>query len=199
VEPARTIRTYDRLAARYAARAVHPLTRELDRFAALVGAGGTVVDVGCGPGQYARALAGRGLHVIAVDLSAGMLAQARSAGTPRLLRADMRRLPLPTDGADGCFVCASLLHLPRAEAPAALAEFHRVLRPGGTLYLGLKEGEGEERVREGQAGERFFTYYREDEVDRLLAAAGFAVADGWLNPPGPGQRHRWINRLARSL
>jgi len=194
----RTILTYDRTAARYAARPFYPLAREIERFVALVGngKGRLVVDVGCGPGQYARALAARGLRVAALDLSAGMLAQARAAGTSGLLQADMLRLPLPTSVADGCFVCASLLHLRRAEVPSALAEFRRVLRTRGGLYLALKEGEGEEWVSDGEGGARFFVYYREEEVGRLLAAAGFEVVDGWINPPGAGQRHRWINCFA---
>ena len=75
-EVERTIHTYDRMAARYAARPTYPLERELGRFVALVGRGGWVIDVGCGPGQYACALAARGLRVIGLDLSARMLAQA---------------------------------------------------------------------------------------------------------------------------
>ena len=197
-EVERTIHTYNRMAARYATHPVYPLERELDRFVALVGAGGRVVDVGCGPGQYARALAARGLQVVGLDLSAGMLAQAAAAGTRCLVQADMRRLPFPSHALDGCFVCASLLHLPRAEAPATLAEFHRVLQPGGVLYLALKEGTGEEWVDAGEAGERFFTYYQPSEIDRLLREADFILVDGWISPPGPGQRHRWINRFART-
>lgn len=191
-----TIRTYDRMAARYAARPTYPLERELDRFAALVGTGGRVIDVGCGPGQYARALAARGLWVIGLDLSAGMLVQASAAGTRRLVQADMRRLPFPAQALDGCFACASLLHLPRTEMPATLAELHRVLRPGGVIYVALKEGTGEEWVDAGKVGRRFFVYYLAPEIDRLLVEAGFDLLDGWISPPGPGQRRRWINRFA---
>ena len=53
--------------------------------------------------------------------------------------ADMRHLPFTDECADGCFVCASLLHLPRTRVPQALSEFHRVLRPGDALYVGVKE------------------------------------------------------------
>ncbi len=190
----RTIAAYDQMAARYAARPFYPLEREIGRFVALVGRGGLVLDVGSGPGQYARELAKRGLRVVALDLSAGMLAQARLAMTPRPLQADMRYLPFSTGVADGCFVCASLLHLPRPYAIQALAAFRRVLRHGGVLYLGLKEGVGEEWVPEG-TGSRRFVYYQPAEVDQLLVTAGFRVTDGWVGPPGPGQHHRWINRF----
>jgi ubiquinone/menaquinone biosynthesis C-methylase UbiE len=196
MDPHRTIDTYDRLAAEYAARAVHPLEREIARFLDLVGGQRRVVDVGCGAGQYACRLAVRGAWAVALDRSSGMLEQAVAAGTPRPLQADMCHLPLPSAAFDGCFACASLLHLPRAQAPAALTEFRRVLGPAGVLYLSLKLGTGEEWVCLGERGERFFVYYLPAEIDRMLVRTGFRPIDGWLGPPGPAQQRRWINRFA---
>ncbi len=192
----KTTIAYDCIAARYAARESYPLERELARFCQMAPAGGLVLDVGCGPGQYARALESRGLRVVGLDLSPGMLRQAQASETAGLVCADMRRLPVASRCADGCFVCASLLHLPRTQAPRALLEFRRVLRAGGALYVGVKEGQGEKWVsgREDQA--RFFVYYQPEEFDRMIQAAGFEIVDGWSNLPGEGQRHNWINRFA---
>jgi len=192
----RTITAYDHTAARYAARETYPLEQELDRFREMMLPGGLALDVGCGPGQYARALGSRGLHVVALDLSRGMLRQAQINETPRLVRADMRRLPIASKLADGCFVCASLLHLPQPQAPRALAEFWRVLRPDGALYVAVKQGQGKEWVTGQQGHERYFSYYQPDEFDRLIRAAGFEIVDGWLNSPGKDQQHNWINRFA---
>jgi SAM-dependent methyltransferase len=187
---------YNCIAARYAARRFYPLEQELTRFRAMVPTGGLVLDLGCGPGQYTQALESRGLRVIALDLSEGMLWQAQANEISRLMCADMRYLPLAGGWADGCFACASLLHLPRTQAFQALVESHRVLRPGGALYVGVKEGDGEEWVADRQGYERFFAYYRPEEIDRLIQAAGFKVVDGWISPPGECQRHNWINRFA---
>lgn len=198
----RTAATYDRIADRYAARATYPLEQELACFRQMVSTGGLVLDVGCGPGQYARALEAQELRVVGLDLSSGMLQQAqakarrRRRGAPRLVRADMRQLPVADACADGCFACASLLHLPRTQAPQALAEFRRVLHPGGALYVGVKEGEGEAWVADPEGQERFFAYYWLEEIDRLIEAAGFEIVDGWISPPGTGQRHNWLNRFA---
>ena len=192
----RTINAYDHTAARYAARDVYPLERELARFLQMLPSGGLTLDVGCGPGWYTRALVARGLRVVGLDLSPGMLHQAQVSGTSRLVCADMEHLPVATGSAAGCFACASLLHLPRDRVPQALAEFRRVLCPGGALYVGLKEGEGEEWVACGEGCERFFVYYRPAEIDRLILAAGFEIVDGWIAPPGQGQQHNWINRFA---
>lgn len=67
--------TYNHIAARYAARVTYPLEQELARFRQMAPTGGLVLDVGCGPGQYARALESRGLRVVGLDLSPGMLRQ----------------------------------------------------------------------------------------------------------------------------
>ena len=192
----RTSATYDRTAVRYAAREVYPLERELARFRQMMSIGGLALDVGCGPGQYARALESRGLRVVALDLSPGMLRQAQANETPRLMCADMRCLPIADEWADGCFACASLLHLPQTQASQVLLEFRRVLCPDGALYVGVKEGKGEEWVTDPQGYERFFVYYQPEEIDRLIQAAGFEIVDGWISPPGQGQRHNWINRFA---
>jgi ubiquinone/menaquinone biosynthesis C-methylase UbiE len=198
----RTAATYDRIATRYAERATYPLEQELTQFRQMVPADGWALDVGCGPGQYTRALEAHKLRVVGLDLSSGMLEQARASvpGGRRearwLVRTDMRHLPIADACADGCFVCASLLHLPRIQAPQALAEFRRVLHASGALYVGVKEGEGERWVADPEGQERFFTHYQVEEIDRLIQAAGFEVVDGWTSPPGQGQQHNWLNRFA---
>jgi trans-aconitate methyltransferase len=74
---------YDRLAAEYARRLYDelqhkPLDRKLlDRFAADIKDCGEVCDMGCGPGHVARYLRDAGATVFGLDLSAGMLEQAR--------------------------------------------------------------------------------------------------------------------------
>ena len=195
-----TTMTYDRVASAYAARATHPLQAELDQFAALLPPKALVLDIGSGPGQYSRALRGRGCRVIELDLSLGMLQVARSQTepgfSPSQVLADMRYLPVPGAACDGCFACASLLHLPRTDVSPTLLGFHRVLRPGGTLYVCVKEGRGQSLERETWGSPRLFTYYRPDEICTLLNAASFDIVASWINPPGPGQQHRWINLFA---
>ncbi len=192
----RTTEAYDQTAARYAARSFYPLERELTRFRRLIPAGGLALDVGCGPGQYARALISRGVRVAALDLSQGMLRQAQRHGLTWLCQADMRRIPLADGAVDGCFACASLLHLPRPQAARALAEFRRLLHPGGALYIGVKEGTGEAWVTDQEGHSRLFVYYRPEDIDAIIQAAGFELVDGWISPPGQGQTHNWINRFA---
>ncbi|TIC85528.1 class I SAM-dependent methyltransferase [Nocardioides sp. GY 10127] len=98
------------------------------------GAAPHVLDVATGTGLALRSLAGRrpDWRLLGVDLSPGMLARARTA-LPRagLLRADTGALPLP-DGSVDVLTCVTALHL-LADPDAALAEWARVLRPGGLV------------------------------------------------------------------
>ena len=49
--------------------------------------------------------------------------------------ADLARLPFPTGYADGIFCDSCLEHVTEGHVGVVLAEWHRVLRPGGFLYL----------------------------------------------------------------
>jgi ubiquinone/menaquinone biosynthesis C-methylase UbiE len=137
--------TYDHVAGKYEARFLHeldgkPRDRELlERFADTVG--DPVVDVGSGPGQIGAFVRARGRRVVGLDASRGMaeLANERLDGA---MVADMRHLPLGTGRVGGLVAFYSIIHLPRPGVGAALAEFHRVLRPSGRVLVSAHEGEG---------------------------------------------------------
>jgi SAM-dependent methyltransferase len=100
---------------------------------ALVGA--RVLEVGCGAASCARWLARQGARPVGLDLSAGMLAQARAAAgrtgvAVSLVQAGAERLPF----GDGVFdlACSAFGGVPFvADAAAVMREVCRVLRPGG--------------------------------------------------------------------
>ncbi|WP_049570037.1 class I SAM-dependent methyltransferase [Nonomuraea sp. SBT364] len=95
---------------------------------------GVALDAGCGTGRVASALAGRGHRVIGVDSSPDMLDRAR-ARVPQgeFLHGELHRLPVPDDAVDLVVCSLALTHVP-ALGPA-VAEFARVLRPGGHLVI----------------------------------------------------------------
>ena len=89
-----------------------------------------VVDLAAGTGKLTRALVARGLDVVAVEPVAEM--RAAIAPPARVLDGRAEAIPLPDAGADGVTV-AQAFHW--FDGPRALAEIHRVLRPGGVLAL----------------------------------------------------------------
>jgi SAM-dependent methyltransferase len=97
-----------------------------------------IADLGCGYGRHLRALAARGARrLVGVDLSELLLDEARKeAPSARLLRADLRALPLRSGslGAALCFYSSMFLGT-EADAAQALREAARALRPGARLLL----------------------------------------------------------------
>ncbi|GAA1714474.1 hypothetical protein GCM10009765_74340 [Fodinicola feengrottensis] len=95
---------------------------------------GMALDAACGTGRYAEFLAGRGHRVIGVDSSPDMLARARVRVPGADFRpGDLHQLPV-ADGEVELVVCAlALTHVATLEP--VIAEFARVLRPGGHLVI----------------------------------------------------------------
>jgi ubiquinone/menaquinone biosynthesis C-methylase UbiE len=102
-------------------------------------AGGDLLDVPCGYGRHAIALARAGYRVVGVDRSRTLLAEARRRagdGPPELVEADYRELPFADESFDAALnLSTSLGFLGDEEDAKALAEIHRVLRPGGRLVI----------------------------------------------------------------
>jgi SAM-dependent methyltransferase len=91
--------------------------------------GHTLVDLAAGTGKLTRLLVRSGADVVAVEPLAAMRALIENA---RVLEGTAEAMPLPDASADAVTV-AQAFHWFRAEE--ALAEIHRVLRPGGGVAL----------------------------------------------------------------
>jgi SAM-dependent methyltransferase len=97
--------------------------------------GATVLEVGCGAAQCARWLAGRGVRVLGVDVSAGQLRHARALDartgvTVPVVQADAGALPVATGSVDVAFAAYGAVPFV-ADVDRLFAEVARVLRPGG--------------------------------------------------------------------
>jgi ubiquinone/menaquinone biosynthesis C-methylase UbiE len=101
-------------------------------------AGCRVLDLGCGTGRYARLLAAAGARIVGVDLSAGMLEQARQRGpaSAAWARADVRQLPFRNAAFAGVVSGLVVDHVP--DLRPLLAETARVLASGGrAIFVGV--------------------------------------------------------------
>jgi ubiquinone/menaquinone biosynthesis C-methylase UbiE len=144
----------------------------------------TVVDVGCGTGTFAVALAAGGAAVIGVDGDAEVLALARAkrgADAVQWRNGLATALPLPGASVDRVVMSLLLHHLDPVGKRTALAEAVRVLRPGGRLHVAdwgrprdplmraaawaLQRVDGAEGLREPLDG----------AVPALLAGTGFVA------------------------
>jgi ubiquinone/menaquinone biosynthesis C-methylase UbiE len=191
-DPASDIqRSYDSVAQEYADEiyaelADKPFDRELlDRFAKRVGSG-RVCDLGCGPGQIARYLRDRGVDVFGLDLSAGMLAQARRLNPEiEFVQGSMLALALGSETLDGITAFYSIIHIPRQQVVSALSEMRRVLKPGGclliTFHLGTEDTHHDELF--GRPVKLEVAYFTTMEMSGYLLAAGFRVEESLERDP----------------
>jgi SAM-dependent methyltransferase len=139
---------------------------------------GPVADIGCGAGGMTRLLNDMGLDAFGVDLSPGMLEQARTRHPAlRFELGSMLRLDIPDASLAGLLACYSLIHVPWEQRHRALAEFHRTLRPGGVLMLVFQVGDAAYRPSIVDEMGLSVTWYRQrpDDLVELLAAAGFTL------------------------
>lgn len=128
-------------------------------------AGLAIVDIGCGEGAVARALAEKGARVSGFDPfiePTGWTAQG--AGAFRLGRAAADAIPEPDGSADLVLFVFSLHHVPQPKLAGALAEARRLLRPDGRLCVA-------EPLAEGPSQYVMEVYHDETEVRRNAAEA----------------------------
>jgi arsenite methyltransferase len=147
--------------------------------------GDAVLDIGCGPGFYVAALAERAAAVTGIDQSASMLALAarKTEGHDNVTLLEGEAIPLPLGDASMDRVLSVQVFEYIADVPAALAEVHRVLRPGGRVVLwdidwttlSWHAGDAERMARMTQAWDRHLVH---PALPRTLGAAlrgaGFA-------------------------
>lgn len=166
-----------------------------ERMSAYIGPQARLLDIGCGHGRDMAWFESRAIRTVGIDLSRGMLLEARRRVQGMLLQMDMRHLAFHDQQFDGIWCCASLLHLPRIEAPAALTEMRRVLAPGGICVLAVQEGASEGWERRGlfNTVERFFTRYTMAEIAALMGQCGLTVREQRSNA---GKGVTWLNLLA---
>jgi SAM-dependent methyltransferase len=94
--------------------------------------GRTVLDLGCGPGHYTRALLAAGARVVPLDAFLDELFLP-GGPPPGALVGDARRLPLADASIDGVLCSNMLEHT--SEPLAVIDELERVVRPGGWMWL----------------------------------------------------------------
>jgi len=191
----KTIREdYDRLAEQYAIHIADelqhkPLDRQLlDRFASQVRGRGQVCDMGCGPGHVAGYLHSAGVNVFGLDLSPGMLEQARKLNPGvSFHEGNMLALDLPDATLAGIAAFYAIVNLPKDSLPVVFQEMLRVLQPGGLLLLAFHIGDQvlQEEELWGVRISMNFLLFERSEIQQILAQAGFVVEQTVERDPYP--------------
>ena len=165
---------------------------ELDRsiltdIATLFSQGGRVGDLGCGPGRVAAFLAAKGVEVIGIDLSLGMLEIGHGAHPDlRFAVGDLAALPLADRSLDGAVCWYSIIHTEPDRLDVVFDEIARVLVSDGHVLLAFQAGSGQRAYRTDVQGTPVaLTNHRHDpdDVARRITSAGFEVRSCVVREP----------------
>jgi ubiquinone/menaquinone biosynthesis C-methylase UbiE len=174
--------------------------------------GGTVLEIGCGPGRVTKTLMERFDRVIALDVSARMIQLARKVAEAEYHVVDDTRMPVADRSVDAIFTCHVLQHFEsKDQVKESLNESHRVLREGGTIMVHLLlKGADDQHERSSLAtlktalglrlwrgrGYTLIRRYHGDEVRAMLEAAGFRDVEmrEFRVRPNGGPHVFWLGR-----
>ena len=182
-----------------------PIDRALiAAFAELVQAdgGGSVADIGCGPGRVTSHLHSLGLNTFGIDLSPVMITVARQAHPQlRFEEGSMEALVLADESLGGIVAWYSIIHTPPERLPVMFAEFARVLASGGHLLLAFQAGDEPRHMTHAYGHDIALDAYRlpPDRITAMLNNAGLAVHSQLFRAPDESEKTPQAFLLARKL
>ncbi len=140
---------------------------EADYFLTRLDPGSVILDLGCGSGAASRYFAAHGHTPLPADLSEIMVWECKRRRLGNVIRLDLEALPFRRHCVDAIWAHTSLIHVPKARLARTLEGLKRALRPGGAMFIALKQGGGE--GYKGQPGsERWFSCFEAGEFESYL-------------------------------
>jgi ubiquinone/menaquinone biosynthesis C-methylase UbiE len=160
-----------------------------------------ILDLGAGPGTYTRSLKSLGHKCLGLDYSRNVIEVAKAKDPQGVyVQGEAYHLPFRT-GAFDAIVCVGVLQSLQS-IDAAIWEIHRVLRPGGCLFLDGLNGKfwlhafrsWKERL---EGSEKRMVYYNPVRVVSQIEQKGFRkLGIHWLAMPE--QMQEWLTALGLS-
>ncbi|MEK7461277.1 MAG: methyltransferase domain-containing protein [Patescibacteria group bacterium] len=173
-----------------------------ETFLKLLPKGGRVLDVGCAGGWKTRYMVDRGFNVTGFDLSESFIDLARDLVPEATFEVlDLHQTETISGTFDGVFVQAVLLHVPKNEVVSVMAKLTVKIKPGGYLYVAVKEQRPDKPPEEelleddyGYSYRRFFSYYTLPELEEYFSGAGLEITYKTVTTSG---KTNWIQIIGR--
>jgi len=190
-----TLNAYERYSAQYIERTSTERSPLVDALIELTNPGDRVLELGSGPGRDAADLESAGLVVERTDGAASFVDRLNAAGhAARVLSFYDEDFGGPYDAV---FANAVLLHVSRPRLTDVLKVARRATSVGGFLVATFKKGTGQGWSERKLDARRHFTYWEEDELRPIVAAAGWtplSIADTTRSTSA----ERWLTLIART-
>lgn len=136
-----------------------------------------VLDAGCGAGVPISQMLSERFDVTGVDFSEAQIELAKkNVPHAAFLCQDMTKLDFPPNSFDGIVSYYAIIHIPREEHQPLLANFHRMLNPGGLALLCLGAEHLIDDIEENYLGTRmYWSHYDTETYLKMLQEIGFQI------------------------
>ena len=170
---------YNAIANRYLAERTRDSedVRLLNDFMERLPVSAIVLDAGCGAGIPISQKLSERFQVKGVDFSEAQIELAKkNVPNATFLCEDITKLDFPENTFDGITSYYAIIHIPREEHQALLANFHRVLKPGGIALLCLGAEHSVADIDENFLGARmYWSHYDTKTYLDMLDECGFSI------------------------
>lgn len=191
-----TIKYYNQHAGEYYKSTINVDFNQLHRkFVSLLPENARIIDIGCGSGRDVKAFCDLGYQAIGLDASEELANEAMRHLEIEVVVGDMATW-VAQEPFDGIWCCAALLHLREEEANSFFHNLQYNLKPGGILFLSVKEG-----IETGpDEKERYMRNYTKQELSEKLENAGLEsiAIEKTADRLGRDDFH-WLNALAKMI
>jgi ubiquinone/menaquinone biosynthesis C-methylase UbiE len=170
---------YNAIADRYLAERTRDSedVRLLDEFIERLPENAKVLDAGCGAGIPISQMLSERFDVTGMDFSEAQIKLAKkNVPKAKFICQDMTKLDFPEDTFDGICSYYAIIHIPREEHQPMLANFYRMLKPGGFALLCLGAEHLVDDIDENYLGTRmYWSHYDIDTYLKILKDCGFSA------------------------
>jgi ubiquinone/menaquinone biosynthesis C-methylase UbiE len=170
---------YNQIADRYLAERTTDSedVRLLGDFIELLAPHAKVLDAGCGAGIPIGGMLAEHFDVTGVDFSEAQIELAqKNVPNAKFICEDMTKLNLPEASFDGICSYYAIIHIPREEHLALLANFQRMLQTGGVALLCLGAQNLIDDIDEDYLGTRmYWSHYDSGTYIGMLKECGFSI------------------------
>jgi ubiquinone/menaquinone biosynthesis C-methylase UbiE len=149
----------------------------LDDFIERLPENSKVLDAGCGAGVPISQILSEHFAVTGVDFSEAQIELAKkNVPNATFICEDMTKFNFPENTFDGITSYYAIIHIPREEHQPLLANFHRILKPGGIALLCLGAENLIDDIDENYLGTRmYWSHYDTETYLKILNDCGFSI------------------------
>lgn len=204
-EVRQTIQTYDKIAPEYCRKTRQSkfLKWEEDYIKKLLSyiskPTPLILDVGCGDGRHCALIDKNGGKAIGIDLSSGMLEEAKAYYPDgNFRRMNMCNMIFDNDLFDGIWASGCIYHVKKSNVREVIKEFKRVLKINGVIGLNFKLGKGEgleDNPKSYSDFPRYFAYYTKEEIKDIFKEFDFKELESCTYPEeifGANLQQMWL-------